>query len=109
MKKLIVLIALISSFALAGAVNTSFESSTDPSVFRTNTLSGTAGQGQYVNTTVPRNGYLTFVAESKPSTTNMVAGQIVLYATTTDGAIQLSWIASSAVTGSITSGNITGF
>ena len=106
MKKLIVLIALISSFALAGAVNTSFESSTDPSVFRTNTLSGTSGQGQYVNTIVPRNGYLTLVAKTKPADSVMITGNLVLYTVLTDGAVSLNWIAKSAVTGNITSGNI---
>ena len=109
MKKLIVLIALINSFVLAGVATTVFEASTDPSIFRTNTLSGTSGQGQYVNTIVPRTGYLTMVDEAKPTDSVMVTGNVVLYATLTDGGVKLSWIAKSAVTGNITSGNITGF
>ena len=108
MKKLIVLIALISSLAIAGAVNTSFESSTDPSVFRTNTLSGTAGQGQYVNTIVPRTGYLVLVDEAKPTDSVMVTGNVVLYATLDTGAVVLGWIAKD-VSGNITSGSVTGF
>lgn len=104
-------ILLVASIAFAASVTTTFESSTDPSVFRTNTLSGTSAQGKYVNTTVPRNGYLTIVAESKPATTNMVTGNLVLYATLDGGTtpnVVLSWIARD-VSGNITSGNITGF
>jgi len=106
MKKFLSLL-LVSSFIFAGTAVTTFESNTDPSIFRTNTLSGTSGQGKYVNTVVPRIGYLTMVTESKPTDSVMVTGNVVLYATLDNGAVDLQWIAKD-VSGNITSGNITG-
>lgn len=110
MKKILSILAIIGLLGVANAAQftSTFSTNTSESIYRTNDQTSAGTRGNYVNTTVPRQGYIVLLDKDKPADSVLVTGNLIIYGGLDNGAVTLNWIAKD-VSGNITSGNITGF